>query len=290
MVALNPGSNRLGQVNAILNGRNREYFVHDYPGPLSIKSILRGEAVWETREGRFPIDAGSLVVLNHRQPYTMTIDSREMTETFCVFFQAGFVEDAWRSLTSTPAALLDDPFTVPAPVGFFERVRPKAGALAARLRKMQAEPSLEAMDAHFASLADELLGLQADLGREMARVPGARASTRTELFRRLTLARSAIDGSLDQPLRLDRIARLACLSPFHLHRLFTQAFSETPHAYTVRRRLERARRLLAETEMPVTAASLESGFESLGSFSSLFRRRFGVSPREFRAMARAKSS
>jgi AraC family transcriptional regulator len=290
-VAINPGASRLGEVNAIFNGRNHEYYVHDYPGPLSIKSMLRGDAVWETQQGRFQVNAQSFVVLNHREPYSMTIDSRDcqgdVPETFCAFFKTGFVEDAWGSLTLSAAALLDDPFRECAPVGFFERLRPKNGAIAARLRRMHAELAVatdgESLEPHFTALAYELLGLQSELAREMARVPVVRASTREELFRRLTLARSLIDASLDRPLRLDGIARAACLSPFHLHRLFARAFGETPHAYTTRRRLERARRLLAETEMPVTLACLECGFQSLGSFSALFRKRFGLSPSRFRA-------
>jgi hypothetical protein len=54
-VAINPRESQLGKVNAILNGRGSECFVHDYPGPLSIKSVVRGEAVWQTGKGAFPL-------------------------------------------------------------------------------------------------------------------------------------------------------------------------------------------------------------------------------------------
>jgi AraC-like DNA-binding protein len=56
----------------------------------------------------------------------------------------------------------------------------------------------------------------------------------------------------------------------------------TPHQYLRRRRLERAARLLRETARPVTGICLDCGFQSLGAFSSLFRARYGASPREFR--------
>ncbi|HWW94753.1 MAG TPA: helix-turn-helix transcriptional regulator [Vicinamibacteria bacterium] len=67
------------------------------------------------------------------------------------------------------------------------------------------------------------------------------------------------------------------------------AFGETLHAYIVRQRLECARRLLSRWDRPVTAVCLNAGFESLGSFSSLFRRRFGLSPRQFRTASAQKS-
>src|SRR5271167_4789309 len=139
-VAINPRESQLGKVNAVLNGRGREYFVHDYPGPLSIKSVVRGEAVWETGEGRFPVNIGSYLLLNHQQPYSMTIESLETVETFCIFFQAGFVEDAWRSLTSSTEHLLDQP-SAPAAglIGFFERLQPKQPPLAASLSALHSK-------------------------------------------------------------------------------------------------------------------------------------------------------
>src|SRR5271167_3019252 len=138
-VAINPRESQLGKVNAVLNGRGREYFVHDYPGPLSIKSVVRGEAVWETGEGRFPVNIGSYLLLNHQQPYSMTIESLETVETFCIFFQAGFVEDAWRSLTTSAERMLDQPYAATVVVGFFERLQPKQAALAASLSALRSK-------------------------------------------------------------------------------------------------------------------------------------------------------
>jgi hypothetical protein len=46
-LVINPAASRLGVENAVLWGRgNREYYVHDFPGPLSIKAVLRGQVEW----------------------------------------------------------------------------------------------------------------------------------------------------------------------------------------------------------------------------------------------------
>ena len=90
----------------------------------------------------------------------------------------------------------------------------------------------------------------------------------------------------DERISLAEVARAACLSPYHFHRLFRATFRTTPHEYLTRERLERARHLLANEDLPVTEVSLRAGFEALGSFSTMFRRRFGVSPREFRRLHR----
>jgi AraC-like DNA-binding protein len=91
-----------------------------------------------------------------------------------------------------------------------------------------------------------------------------------------------IEGSLDQPLTLEAIAKEAALSPYHLHRSFRRLFRESPHEYWTRRRVERAAALLRSSDMPVTEICFACGFQSLGSFSTLFRQRTGVSPSAFR--------
>jgi len=75
---------------------------------------------------------------------------------------------------------------------------------------------------------------------------------------------------------------VAALSPFHFQRMFKQAFGRTPMQVLQTARLEAARRLLAHTGDDITSICFAVGFESLGSFSWLFRRRFGISPRAFR--------
>ena len=107
-----------------------------------------------------------------------------------------------------------------------------------------------------------------------------------ELFRRLCRSRDLIAANLNHPLRLADAAREAYLSPFHYHRLFTQTFGETPHQFLTRRRIDRAKKLLAQDAMPVTEVCLAVGYESLGSFSSRFRTEVGYSPSEFQRKLR----
>ena len=261
---------------------NREYHVQDFPGPLSIKAVLKGSGEWRAGKSRFEIDATSFLILNDHQPYSMTIAPGPPVETFCVFFERGFVEDAWRSTASGDAKLLDDPGRV-AVLGFEERLRPKNVRIDRALRRMR-KMAISGGDAEaaFYDLALGLVELRGELAREIGRVPAARASTRKELHARVQQGRQAMDEMLTENLPLKNIARLAHLSPFHFHRAFCAVFGETPHAYRTRRRLERAARLLKETEAPVIDVCLDTGFESAGSFSTLFRRTYGASPTEFR--------
>lgn len=109
-----------------------------------------------------------------------------------------------------------------------------------------------------------------------------------ETFVRLARSRDYLASALGERVTLADGAAVACLSPFHYHRQFQQAFGETPREFVQRLRLDRARQMLARTDTPVTDVCLAVGYESLGSFSTLFRNTTGHSPVEYRrAMRRA---
>jgi len=95
-----------------------------------------------------------------------------------------------------------------------------------------------------------------------------------------------IERHYAEPLTVSALARRARLSPFHFIRTFREATGLTPHQYLRDRRLDRAKHLLQTTPMPVTEICEAVGFRSLGSFSTLFRRATGQSPRAFRAANR----
>ena len=103
---------------------------------------------------------------------------------------------------------------------------------------------------------------------------------------RLCRARDFLADRFHERPSLEDAAREAYLSPFYFNRLFTAAFGETPHELVTRLRIERAKRLLLADAASVTDICFDVGYESLGSFSTLFRERTGLSPASFRREAR----
>jgi AraC-like DNA-binding protein len=99
-------------------------------------------------------------------------------------------------------------------------------------------------------------------------------------------ARDFMCDRLAEPMPLDLLAGRTGLSRYAFLRRFASTFGMTPHAYLVHLRLERAKELLVRADLPITDVCFEVGFSSLGSFSALFARRVGESPRRFRQRAR----
>lgn len=102
---------------------------------------------------------------------------------------------------------------------------------------------------------------------------------------RLRLARGLIQRDYHTSLTLERISEEAGFSPYHFIRLFRAAYRQTPHQYLTEQRIARAKELLRSSDMPVNEICFTVGFESLGSFSSLFRRVTGLSPSAYRKYA-----
>lgn len=100
--------------------------------------------------------------------------------------------------------------------------------------------------------------------------------------KQLRMARLLLDEQFDTPIRIDELSRQVALSPFYLIRAFRHVYRQTPHQYLVARRIARAKDLLRDSDLSITDICAAVGFESLGSFSSLFRRDAGLSPRAYR--------
>ena len=101
--------------------------------------------------------------------------------------------------------------------------------------------------------------------------------------RHLLRARDLADARYFEPLDVDDLARAAGLSRAHFSREFRRAFGESPHAYLLTRRLERAAALLRTTDRSIADICFSVGLQSVGSFTTSFTRTFGKSPTVYRA-------
>jgi|SRR4030095_5749716 AraC-like DNA-binding protein len=105
-----------------------------------------------------------------------------------------------------------------------------------------------------------------------------------DTYQRIVTAKIYIDENFHESLNLEEISHQAFFSRFHFHRLFTKIYRRTPHQYLTRKRIERAKDMLAENKA-VTDVCNEVGFESVGSFSVLFKKEIGFAPQYYRNMA-----
>ncbi len=99
----------------------------------------------------------------------------------------------------------------------------------------------------------------------------------------LRRARDLIDREYARPLAVVTLARAALMSSAHFSRQFRATYGETPYAYLMTRRIERAKALLRHDDMSVTEVCIAVGCASLGSFSARFTELVGETPTAYRA-------
>ncbi len=280
----------LGQATHILHERG---FRHRWQGvgPLSIKCFFHGRAFYDVGAGRYAVDDSSYLILNEGQTYSVDVDSENEIESFCIFFEHGLAESVQRSLSMKTSQLLEEPDEPAHATNFFEKTYPHDEILSPALLHLRTQTSRTKQETARLSeqlheIIERLLLVHARVNRQVESIPALRPATREELYRRLYRARDYAAACLDEPITLNDMARVACLSTNHFLRTFKQAFHQTPHQYLTRIRLERAQRLLAQTDQPVTDVCFAVGFESLGSFSWLFRQRVGLAPEAYRRAKR----
>jgi AraC-like DNA-binding protein len=108
-----------------------------------------------------------------------------------------------------------------------------------------------------------------------------------DLLRRLLRARDRMDAASHEEWPVGRLAQVSGVSEAHFARSFKQAFGVPPHRYLLTRRIERAKALLRDTDLPIIEVALETGWSSLGTFGRVFRDITGQSPGELRAREQA---
>jgi AraC family transcriptional regulator len=177
---------------------------------------------------------------------------------------------AWRRALGGGARMpLTEPLLLPTWHAADRVLRRRVIALVRAVAAGAAQPALQAV-------LESLLELQNEHAPSIERCPGRTHAQRRQVFLRLQRVRNYLAANCHLDIDNERLARMASYSPWHFIRAFRAAYQETPHAYLVDQRLQRARRLLRTSPLAVAEVALASGFENRCAFSRLFRQRFGM--------------
>ncbi len=281
-----------GWPTVLINTRATSAYRPDIRGPLSLFCNLSGESLCAT-EGRFVrVSPDRYFVSNQGQAYTLQIDSPSPVQTFNIHFGDTFTQQTLQSLLLPTDRLLTDRCpSGPQEINFLNKLYPQDHTfrlLLGRIRQAQEEGLLHQLllDEYLQAFLVYLLHTYRNVLREAEKLPAVKASTKQELYRRLSLALDYLQSQYASPVQLEELAQAACLSKFHFLRLFKQAFRMSPYQYLQRLRIEKAQTLLRHTDLPVHQIGVELGFENANSFSRLFYQRVRVYPSQYREAVR----
>jgi AraC-like DNA-binding protein len=273
----------------ILNGFARNFAIRNEHGAFSLKWIPKGAARYEVDRVQHHLVGDKVLLLHAGQPYEVEFLDRSGTESFCLFFSGSLLKEVLAD-NEADADLQ--------PVGRLGRLRDHYQfadmvfraplELAATLHGLRRSiGTLDEPPERFEETALSLLGDLAAISHNHRRlaqkVPARRPATRRLLLARLQRAREMIEDHQGRPPPLEELARVSCLSKFHLLRLFKATFDVPPLQYADRCRVERSKNLLRHTGLSIGQVAERLGYESQSAFGKMFRRYVGVTPRDFRA-------
>jgi len=190
----------------------------------------------------------------------------------------------WQALFNLPSEL-----TIPAPVLMpgTHRIDRATRRAALRLMQLSGRNTTDAARTMSAALhfGARLLDLQSGYDELVERCPGRTLAQRRRVLVRLQRACQYMESSNDTGIDISKLARKANYSPHHFVRTFNAVYGATPYARLVDRRLERAHRLVSDTNLSIAEVATASGFENRCAFSRAFKRRFGTSANTLRKHA-----
>jgi AraC family transcriptional regulator len=212
-------------------------------------------------------------VLNDGEEYGSTLSSEWPVTSFSVFLRRGLADEIVAARRLGLECCLEQAVDDAAPASFSPHLRADDRHVTPRMRYIHervlaGEQSQAWLDEQAVLLVDDLMHAEQEAFASTLRLPAIKPSTRAELSRRLRLAADHIESHYDQPLPLEALAQVACMSTFHFVRYFALLHGVTPHAYLVSRPAAAAQRLLADGVTDLTLIAERTGF---GSRSSLYR-------------------
>lgn len=277
----------LGNFNIITSLTTKERFFRNSYSLLSVKSSLKGEETYEINDGRALVNENKYMIVNQGQNYESLIESDNEVESYCISFGEEFARDVMNSMILPDELLLEG--SIPhstQPIIFFEKTYNRSPEVTQLLHEIYdvfsdgITPAILEEKLH--QLMEMLIQNHRALNAEIDKIPARKLSVKTELFRRLSIAKDYMDTCYNRNLSLSELASTACLSRHHFLRLFRGTFGITPVKYLMNIRLEKSRQLLGKSDMSITEIALETGFENPGHFSKAFKSYYGISPKQAR--------
>lgn len=257
-------------------------------GKYIISLVYNGSVQYKIGKRQLTLFPESFVFLNEGTSYSSEIRSKEMVHRFSVLLDPSFVCDYEYSVANKNHTLLDCPaYTDNKPV-FLEAIYPLQGEMATVLRQlknniengMTNELVLNEYLNHCLESYYSLYRLEVTNRAESLNF--LNHSTRTEILKRLSIAKDFINSNYNKNISLNDIALAACLSVNHLLRTFKQAYQVSPHQFLTQVRLQQAKYYLKNTDYQVSEIVDIVGFECQSSFTRLFKNSFQITPKQYR--------
>jgi len=255
---------------------------------LSVNCSFNGEGFFRSRNYKYVVSDSNYLIFNEGTKHSNFMSASRGTEFLSVNFSASFLKSYFSSFRHSPDQALEGPyFRDPERIQFTEQlfehdllVSPQLF----RIRYLLANPECNKsqIEEMLFDLIESMVINQRKVWSKMGELNCTKPSTRKELYERLMRAKDYIISCFREDISIELLANIACLNQYYFLREFRKYFKLTPHRYIQDQRLQEAKRLLRTNPVMVSEVCAEVGYNDPASFCKLFKRRFGITPIDFR--------
>lgn len=257
---------------------------------ILIKYVIEGEENYRVNHQSYRVRSGEYLIINEGREVLRSLDSEDPVEGLWIHLSRDLIEEVYLEIKSTlpdseGIRLLDPAGNLELCEHVFKAQESFLGTQLEELgRSVRQHPNTPVREVNSVArkLAEGLVRSQWKVYQQINRLTSAKLSTKKELYRRLSMARSYIHNHLNAPLDLDTLSQVACLSKYHFIRLFKEVYGQTPRQYLIKKRLEQASNLLLNSSKSFHEICLEVGLKDSSSFGRLFKRSYGATPHIYR--------
>ncbi len=266
--------------SAIYAHSSAKYRFPKHKTPYLLISNFLNKGRYVLNESRIETSERSFYFLNPSDELEMCFD--QPLQTLLVLLEERFVKESYETLLTCDKSLLEDqtkkrlePRTPSVPFEMTKSIRNHIEHLISQTRNQQD------FDDQLFILLLEIWQLDREIQSRIEKLKVAKKATQEELYRRIFLAREYMYDNPESNLSLNQVATEVGMSKFHLLSNFKKLFNTTPHRYHTELKLQKALELL-KAGNSVSEVCFHMGFESVGSFSNLFKKRFNIRPSAYR--------
>lgn len=276
---------RLENHNSLIHETKRFSQKDHHNEDLTLKFVFSGLQTHLVNKKKFIVHPDCFLTINKGTSYESNIQSLNYVQSMSISFDSTFIHDMHRTYLNTNNYLLDNlTDNRVKEYSFPETILPIKNNLAFNLQHLNRFIKNKGSDDHLLeeylhhSYINYLEIFNQDILLAEERLNCLKQHTRTEIIKRLNLAKDYIYCNYNQPIELKAIAEHSCLSVNHLLRTFKQAFGQTPHQFLTKIRLKRANHLIKNTTYAINEIVSTVGFECSSSFIRLYKLNFQCTP------------
>jgi AraC family transcriptional regulator len=264
----------------------RPYECPEYPSGIGLLITGNGSCNYYINGQKNPIDESRVFFINRGSQLAVKTTEAGAAPAL-LFFRSQLPDLVQHSLNYSDEVLLENFDNLPYDFSYLERIHVNQHLRNTVLSLIELGGSCSSFDALKADieirvLFEDLLKENREAYKCSQNIQAIKASTRLEIFKRVALAKNWMEEKYNAAINLEDIAAVAAMNSQHFLRMFKQAYCITPHQYLIDLKLRKARQLLESTKLTINEICQDIGFESIFSFSILYKKRFGLPPSQFR--------